>query len=195
MTKIKALLGLTTLVVLLAISATPASAQYESTSTETEGNGSAGKTTFTTGTLSVTCEKAEGRWKIRLKTKQEKSKRGEHLNLLVQKWNNCKNSIFGGATVKECEPQQKQPVIHVTTELLMDVVTGCEVKAIGCVITVPAAGNENLGKITQETSGANLKGKYEVKEILGTYKGCGLAEKEKTGKEVGETLGEGVKAV
>jgi hypothetical protein len=203
MTKIKALFGLTALVALLAISAAPASAWFKSTSTKTSGVGTAGKTTFTTGTLSVTCEKAEGEWKVRLKTTQAEALEGPHLNILAKKWNNCKNSIFGGATVKECEFQVEQPTKKLEKEfeatatkgLLSEVITGCEIKALGCTITVPSAGNTGLKKVTQETSGTNLIAKAEVSEILGTYKNCTLGEKEKTGKEVGEVLGEGLKAL
>jgi hypothetical protein len=195
MTKIKALFGLTMLVALLAISAAPALAQFESTTGKTIGTGTAGKSTFTTGTLSVTCEKAEGEWKIRLGKEQKEAKLGEHLNTLVTKWNKCKNNVFGGATVKSCEYQQEQPTKGITTNILISVITACEVKALGCTITIPAEGNKGLGKTTQITSGTNLIGKYEVTGILGIYKGCQLAEKEKTGKEVVETLAEGVKAV
>jgi hypothetical protein len=178
MTKIKALFGLTALVALLAISAAPASALFESTSTKTSGVGTAGKGTFTTGTLSVTCESAEGEWKTGATTKSET------LNILAKKWNKCKNSIFGSAEVSECEFQIKQKEGQ-TTNLLGKVITGCTVKALGCVITVAAEGNKELGKVTLETSETtNSKEKVEVSEILGTYKGCNLEEKLKTGKEV-----------
>jgi hypothetical protein len=185
MTKIKALFGLTTLVALLVISAAPASAVYSSTSSKLSGIGTAGKTTFTTGKLSVTCEKAEGEWAIT-------AAGSETVRILAKKWNNCKNSIFGGATVKECEFSVKQ-ISGETTDLSSDVITGCEIKALGCTITVPSVGNSNLKKVTQLTSGTNLIAKAEVIEILGTYKNCTLAEKLKEGKEVGEVLGEGLK--
>jgi hypothetical protein len=187
MTKIiKALLGLTTLVALLAISAAPAFATYTSTTKELKGTGSAGKTTFTTGTLSVTCEKAEGTWKIA-------ATGSKTINIFAEKWNNCKNNIFGGATVKACEFSVEQKAAE-TTNLLSNVITGCEIKALGCTITVPSAGNTGLKKVTQANVGATLEAKAEVVEILGTYKSCTLAEKEKTGKEVGTVLGTGVKA-
>jgi hypothetical protein len=184
MTKIKALFGLTALVALLAISAAPASAQLESTSAKTTGVSTAGKTTFTTGKLSVTCEKAEGEWKLEAKISKTEG-------ILAKKWNNCKNSIFGGATVKECEFSLSQPTKGTTTGLLGSVVTGCEIKALGCTITVPAEGNKGLGTVTGATSGSNDILTVAVTGITGLYKNCTLAEKEKTGKEVGEVLNEG----
>jgi hypothetical protein len=195
MTKFKALFGLTMLVALLAISAAPASAWFESTSTKTSGTATVGKTTFTTGTLSVTCEKAEGEWKIRLKTTQIEAKVGEHKNVLVKKWNNCKDNFFGTATVKECEFQAVQVSKGFTTNLTGSIVTGCEITSLGCIISLPSKGNESFGKITEENSGSNSRSSAEVKEILGTYKGCGLAEKEKTGKLIFVTLQEGMKLV
>jgi hypothetical protein len=189
MTKIKALLGFTVLVALLAISAAPAFAQYSSTSTATSGKGSAGKTTFTTGTLAVTCVKSEGEWKL------AKNTENTAMNIFAAKWNECKASLGNSAKVKECEFQVKQPTKGVTTGLLGSVITGCTITALLCVITVEKAGNETLGSVSQENSGSNLKAKVAVTGITGTYKGCLLSEKLKEGKEVGEVLGEGVKSI
>jgi hypothetical protein len=197
MTKTKALLGFVVMVALLAVSASPAFAEYESTGSKTAGTGLAGKMTFTTGTLGITCEKTEGEWKIRkLEEKEPEAKLGGGLHILAKKWNNCKNSIFGGATVKECEFKLEQAKKGLTTGIEAVIVTGCEVKALSCTIAISATEALNAKPtITQTNSGSNLILKTEVTEISGVYKGCTLSEKEKTGKEIGEVLAEGVKSV
>jgi hypothetical protein len=195
MSKIKALFGLTMMVVLLAISASPASAWYASTSKlKTSGVSTLGNVTFTTGAMSFTCESSAGEWKIRLQETQEAASEGPHLNILVKKWGKC--SPFVG---NECEIQIAQPTKGVTTGLLMAIDSACEFKWALCILTLSSAKenkeNESLKKITQETSGTNLRNKMEVQGIAGTAKSClGSGEKVKVEMK-GEALDEGVKAI
>ena len=215
MGKIRALLGLTVMVALLAISAAPAFAEFESTTaTVFKGQSTAGKTLFTyvKGGLTVTCESAGDWWSVRKgpkNTEQIEVRRGEHLNILVEAsekgehgWKKCKASLGNAAKVSACEFQIHQKV----GELLNvkgDVITGCTIEALLCTIKVPGTGtnetgteNFQLGKTTLETSGTNLKAKVEVTGITATANsGCLTTLKSAEGTELGEGLEEGVKAI
>ncbi len=197
MTKIKALFGLTVMVGLLAISASPAFAEYESKTAE--GKGSAGPTVFTVTGGTVTCASSEGTWSIRKSDKlQGKVSKGGHLNILAKKWNKCEVPGIGTATVSECEFQVVQTKKGTNKGLPVSVLKGCNIKApLGCEITVEPKGNENLKELSQENKKPeeNLLAKANVTGITYTAKSCFGISSGKTGEEKGEITGEGLKEV
>ncbi len=206
MSKLKALFGLTMMVSLLAISAAPAFAEFESKTAE--GKGKAGATTFTDEGATVTCESAVGTWSIRKQDKlQGKVTKGGHLNIHVNAstakpagWENCKTSIGSTAEVSDCEFQAEQKAGEFTVN--GTIIKGCVVTSPGnCRIKVPAT-SEKLGKTTLTNVGTNLEAKLEVEgipseaESLGGFGCLGIKNlKNKVGKEKGVLTAEGLKAV
>ena len=203
MSKFRTLMGLAVIVGMFAISAAPASAWFQSAGTATQGVGSAGSTTFGDEEAAVTCEKAEGGWRIDEFTKQAATTLGQHQLISVSKWNNCTAFGFLGAEVTPCQLQLIQTAKGQTTGVLGTVITGCTVTVKGqCQIKVAPAGNSNLKEIKLANSGANLVGTVNVSGITSTATslggfGCtGITNlTNKVGTEKGVVTGVGLKEV
>ncbi len=182
MTKTKAMIGLTVLVGLLAISASTALAEWQTTNGTSHGNITAGAGTLGVNGGSVKCEKAEGDWTIRkADAKQEPQLKGGHLNIQIKKWNECTNSLGKVAKVSACEFQLKQKNGEMTG-VKGDTLKGCEVKSkilseTECTISVPASNektgeNYQLGKTDLSNEGLNQLDNVEVKGITYTLSGA-----------------------
>jgi hypothetical protein len=200
MTKTKAMIGLTVLVGLLAISTSSALAEWQTTNGTSHGNITAGPGVLSVTGGTVECASAEGDWQIRkADAKQEPQLKGGHLNIQIKQWNKCK-AVNLAATVSSCEFQLKQRNGQ-TTNVLGDILKGCEVKAAGgCVITVPPSNektgeNYQLGKTTLENEGLNQLDKVEVSGITYTATSCLGVTSGKAGEEkVPKLLIEGANA-
>jgi len=212
MIRIKILAGLAALTSAIAISATPALAEFESNSSATTG-----KTTITTnGVFEVGGAKVEcaasgisATWKIQAAGglgKQSPTKRGPHQSLAI-KWqtseNNgqCMTEVVGQKiklNVLPCNLQLEQ-VGASTTEVRGSVETECLIKFPGCEIKVPqGTGTKNIGltKVLVENSGSNLNLKEtRVGGITAILTGALCPETGEKGKAklsgfTGVTLGE-----
>jgi hypothetical protein len=206
MNKIKTLFGLTVMVgLLVAITASSASALFSSTSGKSTGQGKAKTTVFTDQGESVTCTSAVGVWKLTKGPNHETAQvtgaenLGIHVNASNGKpagWEGCTSTI-GTPTISECELQVKQ-----TTKGLKkvpgSVIKGCTVKISGvCTLEVnPEKANEGLKEILDENikSGGveSLLSKVNVTAI--TTKVAGICGKiatgtNATGEEKGEITG------
>jgi hypothetical protein len=195
MSKGKIILGLSIMVAMMAFSAVSASAFWESNPKgSTTGKGSAGKTTFKDEGAEVTCEKAEGEWRI--------AASGAELILNVKSWNKCTAFGFVGATVKPCEFELSSAKGN--QNAVGKVVTECLVTATGnCALKAPKTkSNENLSKVVLSNSGSNqvdavaVTGITSEAEKLGGLGCVGVTNlKNKVGEETGTVTNEGVKAI
>lgn len=207
MTKIKMLFGLTVMAALLAISAAPASAEFEATGAKTTGVSKDGPQIFLYGKENLkfvlSCERATDEWKVRKKEpKQEETKKGGRLNILITKWENCKTTFEGATTeIGACEFQLEQEAGNLTA--LFSVLTNCLMKVkllFTCEIAIEATTNKALGKVKLSTIGAsNSLNKLELSGINekanSECKPFGLTAPSTTGETKSEQLEEGVKVV
>jgi hypothetical protein len=212
MSKAKTLFGLAFMVgLLVAMTASSASALFSSTNGKDGGQGKAGKTVFTDEGAVVECEQAVGTWKltkgkIGKETVQVKGAENVdlHVNALNAKpagWEKCKSTNALGTLeeITECELQVKQQVKG-QSKAVGGVIKGCVVTVSGCTVHVePEAANENLKKIENENKKPEeLFSEVSVTGITSTAKGslCGLGGinnlKNSVGEEKGKVKGVGL---
>jgi hypothetical protein len=216
MIKAKLVAVFSAIIAVLAISATPAFAEFQSNSAETHGTGKSGEIVLEGGGATLNCTSADGEWKIQTKGpilehnklgKQEPTTKGPHLNLTISKWNGCKAKSKEikevTPTVGACTLQLEQPAGSFTAK--GGVVSACKVEIkvlfFTCVITVPPA-NEQTGlnfglvKNTLENSGSNLITVANDSGITTEAKGtCLGVVGTNTATEKGTITGIGLKAV
>ncbi|HEV3071427.1 MAG TPA: hypothetical protein VGY76_08390 [Solirubrobacteraceae bacterium] len=166
MFRLKTLSVLAGLIAVLAVSAAPASAWWESNGTETKGKATVTESgAFVDKAGTVTAEvkcppnEIEGKWSIQTKgeikihlkeEKQLETKFGPHLHLNVTNWGkNCVASIgttkfkAGEVKISPCELQlvQEKGVFTATA----GVVTACRIEVAICTIIVPAGMEKQQG--------------------------------------------------
>jgi hypothetical protein len=177
----------------LAISAIPASAWFDArTSGATQGNfhsGGAGVLTSPTGGV-ILCSKASGAWHIessgkisgQQKTEQFLTKQGPHLGLTISKWEGCQSSTGIPVTVSPCLLQFEQPVKGVNSGT-GSVGTACVLKipATGCEFEVGNAGNEFLKAASYTAVGLNVEAKGLIEGITITVSAAKKTECELAG--------------
>jgi hypothetical protein len=198
MIKAKLLVVFSTMIAVLAVSAAPAFAEFQSNTGVGHGAGSSGAVVLEGGGATLECTGAEGEWKI-LSGGKEATK-GTSMQINTKKWNGCKakSSIIKGVTanVKECTLELTQAAGE--TKAKGSTVTECtvEVKVHGtCTIKVPA-GQTGLEKNVLENSGENLLTKAEDTGITTKPSAACLGIKEtKEAKQKGTVTGVGVKEV
>jgi hypothetical protein len=201
----KMLFGLAMMVGILAVSAAPAAAQWETTNGgQIKGPAHAGNGAFEGGGGTVSCESAQGIWKASLPQKTQQSKLISSIKLHVTRWNTCKTAPFGTtAAISQCEFELKQPQkgeqIIVGSLLSPHCTVEADTVFFGiCVITFQSQNNQNLGKISLSNSGANQIDKVEITGITTTVnKNCetGGIKATKEGKLKTEFTLEGLNAV
>jgi hypothetical protein len=216
MIKAKLVAVFSAIVAVLAISAAPAFAEFESTTTH--GSFKTGEVTLEGGGGTLTCTSTSGEWKIRTAGKieeqekagkQEPTTKGPHLNLTINTWNGCnvttKSGIKAKPTVGACTLQLEQAPGVLKAK--GGVVSSCKVETkvffITCTLTTPAAkesGNVNFGLESNllENSGSNLLVTAADTGITTTASsGCnaGGVESTKEAKQKGLVTAEGVKEV
>ncbi len=175
MSKARLLLGLTAVLSIFAVVASPAAAKFVSNNAGTTGPlqlkaGTSAVFTLENGTeiqLEVKCaELTKGAWAVRTLTKQEAAKEGDHLALTGQ-FSKCVEKVAGvsgAATVNStCELQVEQK----GTKFTGGVLSTCVVTqaASGCVVTIEPASNTGLS----EVKAVNVETKNT--ELLSNVKG------------------------
>jgi hypothetical protein len=198
MLRAKILIGLFATLLTLVVSASPASAMFQSK--QPKGETQAKSENFTSevvfeaggGTVECTGEKSgagvsEAHFKVRkMDEKQEQVKDGGHLNIDVIKWGACKAKakapfINVPAKVSSCEQQIKQKAEKEPGNGVGfgGVLTECTIKTEAvlekCEIKVAPASNQSLSQVGYENSGGNLLIKPKVEGITDTINGTGCA--------------------
>ncbi len=216
MIKAKLVVVFSAIVAVLAFWATPAFAEFESTTTH--GAFKTGAALLTGGGGTLSCTSTSGEWKIRTAGKIEEQEKegkqvpatkGPHLNLTISTWNGCnvttKSGIKATPTVGPCTLQLEQGPGVLNAK--GGVVASCKVETkvffITCVLTTPPAKesekvNFGLEKNALENSGANLLTTAEDTGITTTVtSGCktGGVEGTKEATEKAVVTAEGVKEV
>ncbi len=178
MLRLKALIGLATMLGLLAVAAAPASAWWESTNGTTHGpsqlkEGSSAEFEIAKGTPILKCTTVPDEWKIRKsETSQEPVLLGGHLNI-TSKWEGCSVTVLGikvPVTVSGCELQMEQVKGALTAT--GSVISTCVIVITNkptCTIEVTPTGNQKLGKITLANVGTTQEDKVEITGITSTY--------------------------
>jgi hypothetical protein len=197
--KAKLLLGLALAMSVLAVVAAPASAQWQSKTGQQKGRA----VSTTPGTLeggggTVTCESAEGIWKLP-QAKQTKGGGYSTLKLAITRWNNCKAANFE-AKVSQCEFELKQPQRQEQKVLSSQLSPKCtvEVPIASCTISFGSQSNQNLGSVTLSNVGQNQLDVFNITGITQTVNsGCeGVGIKgSNTGTLKAEVTLEGVNVV
>ncbi len=176
MSKIKFALGMSTVLALVALTATPALARW----TNHGGKGliKAGEVVLTYEGAALKCAGAEAIYKV--------NSEGTAVTLEEIKWNKCK--ALGLEAIVTCTTiEHKQPVKEGSEKgksLVTIVTTGCITKTSACEIDVPTEGNKELEETTMKKVGANTEADVSLKGLTATAKGSGCAlggiTKEKT---------------
>ncbi|HEY7830610.1 MAG TPA: hypothetical protein VIC06_08615 [Solirubrobacteraceae bacterium] len=198
MIKAKLVAVFSVMVAVLAVSAAPAFAEFQSNTGVGHGEGNSGAVVLEGGGATLECTSAEGEWEI-LSGGVEATK-GTSMQIKSKKFNGCKakSSIINGAaaTVKACTFELKQAAG--STKAVGSTVTECtvEVKVLGtCTIKVPG-GQTGLEKNTLSNSGSNLLTVAEDTGITTKPSGFCLGIKEtKEAKQKATITGIGLKEV
>jgi hypothetical protein len=156
MIRVKLLAVLAGMIATLAVSASPAFAEFESKNGTSHGAGKSGTVVLEGGGATLTCSSAEGEWKIANGTTK-----GTTLAIAISKWNSCKAKTKeikeASATVEPCTLSLEQAAG--SKKAKGSTTTECKVKVtilfFTCKITV-AAGQTGLETNTLENSGSNL---------------------------------------
>jgi hypothetical protein len=88
MFKAKTLAIFASMIATLAVSATPAFAEFQSTNSKTTGSGKSGAVTLEGGGATLECTSSEGPWTIF--SGETAATKGSTLSLITNKWNGCK---------------------------------------------------------------------------------------------------------
>lgn len=157
MMRAKLLAVCTAMLAVLAVSAVPASASFQSKTTATKGNVKTGAVVLAGGGATLECTSSSGTWTIL--NNGVASTQGKNEQLAFTTFTGCtaKSSLLKGATavVKACTLELEQN--PGASKALGSTVANCtvEVKAIGtCVITVEG-GQKGLKENTLENVGSN----------------------------------------
>jgi hypothetical protein len=218
MIKAKLVAVFSAIVAVLAFSAAPAFAEFESTNGTTHGLFKTGTAVLTGGGGTLSCTSTAGEWKIRTAGKIEEQEKegkqvpalkGPHENLTISTWTGCnvttKSGIKATPTIGACTLQLEQGPGVVKAK--GGIVSACKVETkvlfISCVLTTPAAKeaekvNFGLEKNILENSGTNLLTTAEDTGITTTVtNGCktGGVEGSKEGTEKAVVTAEGQKEV
>lgn len=194
------------MIAVVAVSATPAFAEFTSTNGKATGPGKSGPVVLEGGGASLECTSAEGKGTIENAEGKEATK-GPSLLLNTEKWNGCKAKTGSQKelkpTVSACTLKLKQAAGESTAK--GSVVSACTIKTsvlfFSCTITVvqeKEAEKVNFGleKNTLVNSGGNLIIKAEDSGITTTASGsgCGIGgvSGSKENKQKAEVTGEGV---
>jgi hypothetical protein len=154
MIKAKLVAVFSAIVAVLAFSAAPAFAEFESTNGATHGLFKTGAAVLTGGGGTLSCTSTAGEWKIRTagkievqekEGKQEPALKGPHLNLTISTWTGCnvttKSGIKATPTIGACTLQLEQ--LKEVTSAKGGIVSACKVETkvlfITCTLTTPAA--------------------------------------------------------
>lgn len=204
MIKTKLVAVLTAMVAVLAVSAAPSFANFESDTGIGHGQGKSGPIVLTGGGATLECTSADGEWKI-VEGGVEQVK-GAGMQIITNKWNGCvsKSSIIKNvaAVVKPCTLELTQTAGQ--TKAKGSTVTECtvEVKVLGtCIIKVPAGQsglekNELINGGQGQGQNLTLTTKAEDTGITTKPNSACLGIKEtKEATQKGEVLGLGVKEV
>ena len=183
MMRVKLLAILAGMIATLAVSAVPASAEFQSNSTKATGMGHSGAAVLEGGGATLECTSTQGKWTILSATGQEQAK-GVQLKLNITTWNGCtaKTSLVKGvaAKVKECALDLEQAAGE--SKAKGSTVTECtvEVKVLGtCIISTPGQ-QHNLETNLLTNVGQNLEVKAEDSGIVTEPKGSGCIGISKT---------------
>jgi len=216
MIKAKLLAVFSAIVAVLALSAAPAFAEFQSNSSATSGTAKTGPLVIEGGGATLECTSAEGEWKIqtagKLKEhekegKQVASTKGPQQFIPLTKFNGC---LAKTSEMKGLKPTVKACTLHLTQELGSThakgaIVNVCEIETkvlfFTCKLSTPAANEEtgvnfNLEKNQLENSGNNLLVTAEDTGITSEPKGtCPGVKATKEAKEKATLTEEGVKWV
>lgn len=165
-TRIRSPLALSVILLLSGLfAAAPASAEWTTNNGATKGAFRNEPSVFLLGAITINCEKAEGKWKIRkADTVQEEVLMGGHFNKTFETFTNCMAETMGGqkfaVTVSEYETQNEQGMgpRFISRPLVKVVAEGKE-----CSITLPS--EENLASGAEENSGKNIVYKSKIDNI------------------------------
>lgn len=206
MIRAKMLAILAGMIATLAISAVPASAEFQSTNGKATGPGKSGPVVLEGGGATLECSSAEGKGTIENAEGKEQLK-GTTLALNTEKWNGCKAKTNSQKelkpTVSACTLKLKQANGELKAK--GSVASACTIKTtvlfFSCTITVSAENgttNTGLEKNLLANSGGNLTINAEDSGITTTVAGSGCSLGEVKGstenKQKAEVKGEGVNA-
>jgi hypothetical protein len=216
MIKAKLLAVFPAIVAVLAFSAAPAFAEFQSNSTSTAGGAKTGALVIEGGGATLSCTSAEGEWKIQtagllkeheVGTKQLKSTVGPQQFILLNKFSGCEAKTKEMSGLK---PTVKACTLHLVQELGSThakgaIVNVCEIETkvlfLTCKISTPAANEEtgvnfNLEKNQLENSGNNLLVTAEDTGITSEPKGtCPGVTTTKEAKEKAVLTEQGAKEI
>jgi hypothetical protein len=206
MIKVKLVAIFAAVVAVLAVSAAPAFAEFESTNGKASGAGKSGSVVLEGGGATLECVSAEGTGTI-LKQGAESTK-GTVLSLNTTTWKECKAK---SSEFKELKPKVKACTLHLTQAAQQkqakgSVATECTIETtvlfLTCTIHVlpeKEVGNVNFGLEKNELENGqngNLIIKAEDTGVTTTTKGtCPGVTGSSTGKQKATVTGEGVKWV
>ncbi len=188
----------------LAVTAVPASAEFQSTSGKETGTGTAKGIVLEGGGATLECVKAEGTGTILSGLGGKAQLKGPVLSLETKKWNECKAK---SKEIKEAKPKVKACTLNLTqaageSKAKGSVGTECTIETtvlfFTCTIHVPvekASEKINFGLESNplENSGNNILIKAEDSGVTTTTSGTCLGIKgSKEGKQKATIEGEGV---
>jgi hypothetical protein len=171
MIRAKMLAVLAGMIATLAITAVPASAEFQSKTTK--GNSSSGAVVLEGGGGTLECSSTEGEWTI-LNASKEAATKGSTLSLNIKKFNGCK---VKSSEVKEAKPVVKECTLHLTqaageTKAKGSVATECTVKTtilfFTCVLTVPIEKESPRVNFGLETNILSNSGQNQIVEAADT---------------------------
>jgi hypothetical protein len=164
MLKAKLVAVFSAMIAVLAISAAPALAEFQSAGTETKGAGKSGELVLEGGGGTLTCATTEGEWTIL--SGGVAATKGNTLALAIKKYNTCK---VKSSSIKEVTPSSiKECTLRLTqaageTKAKGSVAAECTVVVkvlfLTCTLSVPAENgttNKEILTNTLANSGANL---------------------------------------
>jgi hypothetical protein len=216
MIKAKLVAVFSAMIAVLALSAAPAFAEFQSNSNSTAGSAKTGALVIEGGGASLECSSVEGEWKIQTagkilehekEGKQVKSLKGPQQYITFNKFNGCKAKT---SEFKELKPKVGVCTLHLTQEAGSltakgAIVSECFIETtvlfLTCKISTPAAKespevNFNLEKNALENSGSNLIVVAADTGITSEPKGtCPGVTATKEAKEKATLTEQGVKAV
>jgi hypothetical protein len=216
MIKAKLVTVFSAIVAVLALSAAPAFAEFQSNSNSTAGFAKTGPLVIEGGGATLECKSAEGEWKIQtagnlkeheVGTKQVKALKGPQQYITFTKFAECKAK---SKEIKEAKPKVGVCTLHLTQEAgsltaLGAIVSECFIETtvlfLTCKISTPAANettgvNFNLKKNALENSGSNLIVTAADEGITSEPKGfCPGVSATKEAKEKAVLTEQGVKEV
>jgi hypothetical protein len=204
MIKAKLVAAFSAIVAVLAISAAPALAEFQSAGAETKGSGKSGELVLEGGGGTLTCASTEGEWTILSGGKA--ATKGTDLSLAIKKFNSCKvkSKEIKEATpssIKECTLRLTQKAGEATAKgsVTNECTVVVKILFFTCTLSVPAAnGTTNKEILTNKlaNSGSNLIITAEDTGITTEPKGTCLGITKTTeGKQKATVTAVGVKEV